>query len=112
MESADRLTETVKLEVSSRGRGRSVSVFDQLFPSLPEMEMIRDKKETTDKGEEFLEDISDGFEVLKAVPVDFFLPGARPQNFRIDRCQKCYGALQVRAQTNEGCNFLLAANST
>ena len=69
------MTETVKLEVSSRGRGRSVSVFDQLFPSLPVMEMIRGKKETTDKGDDFLEDISDGFEVLKAVPVDFFLPG-------------------------------------
>ena len=31
--------------------------------------------ETTDEGEDILEDISDGFGVLKAVPVHFFLPG-------------------------------------
>ena len=29
----------------------------------------------TDEEEDILEDISDGIEVLKAVPVDFFLPG-------------------------------------
>ena len=37
---------------------------------------------TTVEGEHILEDISDGFEALKAVPVVFFLPG--PVNKIVD----------------------------
>ena len=40
--------------------------------------MIRAKTATTDDGEDILDDISDGFGVLKAVPVHFFLPGTQP----------------------------------
>ena len=50
-------------------------VIEQLTPSLPEVEMIRAKKEMTDEGEDLLEDFSDGLKALRGVPVHFFLPG-------------------------------------
>ena len=39
---------------------------------------IRAKAEMTNEGDHILEDISDGFEILKAVLVHFFLPGLQP----------------------------------
>ena len=78
------ITNWGSMGTADRGRGRRDSRLIHVVQSIscshrcPKTETIRAKAETTEtrnEGEDILEDISDGFKVLKAVPVDFFLPG-------------------------------------
>ena len=69
MQSADRLHYMISREQLPPQSRSAVPIEPQFAISV--------STETTDEGEDILEDISDGFEALKAVPVDFFLPGSQ-----------------------------------